>query len=241
MIRRALMVAAAAFVVGCNSGPSQTPDNTVGGANIVSSVQAPLKKGATSLSLDWGSKAQAGQVAIADVLSYGGKKPTITAPAGWQLIRDDSTPTTRQSLYWHAIEAKEPGTPTWTFSEPVDAQGAVLLLDNVAAGAPVDMASGNAGNGGALTAKSVATTGDGDLILAFFATDFGGPGLSPAMPANVSSVLDRESTAHEYWILADYQSQNGNTDELVSNTAQLFNWVAAQVTIKPGAATPSAS
>jgi len=110
MIKRALMGAAAVFVVACNSGPSQTPENTVGGANVVSFKEAPLKKGTTDLTLDWGSKGQAGQVAIAVVLSYGGSKPTITAPAGWQLIRDDSTKTTRQSLYWHAIQASDAST-----------------------------------------------------------------------------------------------------------------------------------
>ena len=77
------MGAAAVFVVACNSGPSQTADNTVGGANVVSTAQTPMATATTSLSLDWGKKAQAGQVAIADVISYGGPKTTITAPAGW--------------------------------------------------------------------------------------------------------------------------------------------------------------
>jgi len=239
VIKRALIGAAAIFVVACNSGPSQTTDNSVGGASVVSTVQAPLAKAATSFSLDWGAKAQPGQVAIADVLSYGGPKPKITAPEGWQLIRDDSTKTARQSLYWHAIQANEPTTATWAFSEPVSAQGAIVLLDNVAANGPVDIATGNTGNGNAPTAKSVATTADGDLILIFFATDFGGPGLGPTMPANVNSVLDRESTPREYWILANYQNQSGNTEDMVSSSGQLFNWVAAQVAIKRGAATPS--
>ncbi len=247
MIRRALMVAAAVFVVACNSGPSQTPENTVGGANVVSSAETAATKGATSLSLNWGSKAQAGQVAIAAVLTYGGPKPTIAAPAGWQMIRDDSTPTTRQSLYWHAIKANEPSTATWTFSEPVDTQGAMLLLDNVATTAPVDMTSGNTGTGGiVLTAKPIATTTDGDLILAFNATDFGAyrhatcgkcDGLNPELPTDVSVVVNHQSTALEYWILANYQKQMGETEPQASKAAQFFNWVAAQVAIKRGAAT----
>ena len=104
MIKRALMGAAAFLVVACNSGsPPGSADNTVGGANVVSSTQTQLTTETTSLSLDWGKKAQAGQVAIADVITYGGPKVTITAPDGWQMIRDDSTATTRQSLYWHTI------------------------------------------------------------------------------------------------------------------------------------------
>lgn len=246
MVKRALIAAAAVFVVGCNSGPSQSPENNVGGATVVSSAQAPLAKGTTTLSLDWGSKAQAGYVAIADVLTYNGPKPAITAPAGWQLIRDDSSKTTRQSLYWHAIAGKESSTSTWTFSEPVDAQGAVVLLDNASTTAPVDMSSGHSGEGGLMTAKSIATTSDGDLILSFNATDFGADprsackvcdGLNPPLPADVTVVLNHESSALEYWILANYQSQMGSTEDQTSDIAQVFRWVSAQVAIKRGAAT----
>ena len=91
MLKRSLIVAAAVLMVACNSGPSQTADNTVGGANIVSSAKSPMVKATTTFSLDWGKDAKAGQVAIADVISYGGPKVAITVPAGWQLIRDDST------------------------------------------------------------------------------------------------------------------------------------------------------
>src|SRR5260370_30512452 len=124
-------IAAAVLIAGCNASPPPlSAENTVGGANVVSTAQAPITKGTTSLSLDWGTKAQAGQVAIADVISFGGPKITITAPAGWQVIRDDSTPTTRQSLYWHEVQANDASTAAWTFSEPVDAKGAIILLDN---------------------------------------------------------------------------------------------------------------
>src|SRR5271167_786854 len=173
MIKPTLMVAAAVFIVACNSAPPGSAQNTVGGANVVATAQVPMAKATTSLSLDWGKKGQPGQVAIADVLTYGGSGPSITAPAGWQLIRNNSTPTTRQSLYWHALEANDPGTATWTFSEPVDAQGALVLLENVASSAPVDMSSVKTGTGGTVHSDSMTTTADGDLILIFKATDFG--------------------------------------------------------------------
>jgi hypothetical protein len=242
MIKRALMGAAAVFVVACNSGPLQTADNAVGGATIVSTAQVPMALATSNLTLDWGKKAQAGQVAIADVLTYGGSTPTITAPAGWQLIRDDSTATTRQSLYWHAIQANDPGAPTWTFSQPVAAQGAIILLDNLAATSPIDMTSGNTGSGGTMTAKSIVTTSDGDLVLSFYATDFGHPGLMGSFsqtPANTKAVVNQQAAANEYWILGTYQSQNGATEEQVCSASQIFNWVAAQVAIKRSAGTAS--
>ena len=108
MTRYALIAVASLFIVECNSSvPPGNATNTVGGADVVSSTQEPMATATTSFSLDWGKKAQAGQVAIADVLTYGGPKVTITAPDGWQKIRDDSTDTTRQSLYWHAIQAND--------------------------------------------------------------------------------------------------------------------------------------
>lgn len=231
MGKRLLIFVVAATLVACNPGPSQTADNTVGGANVVSSTQAPLAPAASSLALDWGAKGQAGQLAIADVISYGGPKPTITAPTGWQLIRDDSSKTTRQSLYWHALQANDPSTSTWTFSEPVDAQGAIVLLDNVASAAPVDMTSGNTGSGTTATAKSMATTADGDAILYFFSTDFAGAGLGPTIPSDVNTIVNQKSP-REYWILSNYQSQSGNTEDVEGTSGQIFNWVAAQAAIK---------
>jgi len=244
MIRQTLIAVAAVFLVTYNSSPSSgSAENAAGGPNVVSSAEAPMMKGTTSLALNLGPNGQTAQIAIADVLSYGGSQPTITAPDGWQLIRDDYTQTTRQSLYWHAIGPNDSNTASWTFSEPVDAQGAILLLDNVALDSPVDAASGNTGgaSGGLLTAKSVATTSDGDLILSFNATDFGAyrptvctqcDELNPKLPENASVVVNHETTALEYWILANYQSPVGSTEVQVSYAPQFFNWVAAQVAIR---------
>ena len=251
MIRYALLAVAAVFIVGCNSAPSQTAENTVGGASVVSSAKAPFKERAASLTLNWGSKAKPGQFAIADVLTYGGSKLKITAPAGWQPISDASTETTRQSLYGHTVAASEASSSTWTFSEPVDAQGAIVLLENVASGWPVDASGHNTGGGGAVVAKSIATTSDGDLILSFNATDFGAyrqhvctvcDGLNPQLPPDVVVVINQESTPREYWILANYLTQAAETQPQESGTGQILNWVAAQVAIKHasvGPATPS--
>jgi hypothetical protein len=237
MFKRAMMGVAAIFVMACNSGPTQTADNSVGGAYVVSTAQAPMATVTSSLSLDWGKKTQAGQVAIADVLTYGSNATKITAPTGWQPIRDDSTSTTRQSLYWHAIAANDASTSSWVFSKPVDAQGAIVVLDSVAASNPIDLSIGNTGTGGTLTAKSVTTTADGDLILSFFATDFSLPGLmgsDPQMPADTKVVLNTQ-TRREYWILQTYLSQQGATADQVMDIAQLINWTTAQVAIKHAA------
>jgi len=234
MIKRALMGAAALLVVACNTGsPPGSATNTVGGADVVASTQTKMATETRSLSLDPGKKAQAGQVAIADVLTYGGPKITITAPDGWQLIRDDSTATTRQSLYWHTIAAND-STPTWNFSAPVDAQGPIVLLDNVAPSAPVDMSNAKTGSGGSLKSSTMTTTAEGDLVLIFKSTDFGNAPLQAQVPGDMSAVVAQEKNPHQYWILATWQAQSGATEETDFEFPQLVNWVAAQVAIKHG-------
>jgi hypothetical protein len=235
MMRSALIAVAAVFLVTYNSSSSCAgAGNTAWVDSLISSAQTPMTKGTTDLSLNVAPTAGIGKLAIADVLSYNGSEPTITAPEGWQLIRDDYSLTTRQSLYWHTVEANDPTTASWAFSEPVDAQGAILLLDSATSNDPVGMTSGNTGGVLTLTAKSVATAGAGDLILAFYATDFWGVGLGPTLPDGLDSVVNQEAS-HEYWILASSQSQNGSTEDAVCPTPQWFNWVAAQVAIKQGA------
>lgn len=231
MKKPALIALIAVLIGACNPAPEQSNENTVGGASVSSFAQTPLAKATTKLSLDV-SKAQPGQFAIADLISYSGAKPKITAPVGWTLVRDDSSPTTRQSLYWRLIQANDP-SPTWTFSEPVEAQGAILLLDNVAASNPVDASSGNSGGPG-VAAKSVTTTRGGAFILAFYATDFAGGGLGERCPTNVSAILGQEAQPREYWIVGTYQNRKGETEDWSCPSGQLYNAVAAQVAIARG-------
>lgn len=251
-IRHALVIVPVAFLLACNP-PSETPQNTAQSASP-KSTETPLPKATvsfaqstvggrsidafsqgltrrmTSLELGWSSSGSPGRLAIADVVTYGGNKPVITAPSGWTLLRDDSSPTTRQSLYWHVIEANDPSTQTWTFSEAVDAQGAILVLDNGVSTDPIDANAGSSANvSGQLVAKSVTTTSDGDLILAFYATNFAGPHEGPR---DMKAIVDESRTPNTYWILATRQSQKGKTQDAICRTPQLFNWAAAQVAVK---------
>lgn len=241
MIKRALIVTVVVLALGCQSGPSLTAENTVGGPNIVGSTQTPMAQSTTSLTLDWGKKAKAGQLAIADVLSYSGAKPKISPPEGWQLIRDDSSQATRQSLYWHAVQANDPSSATWTFDTVVDAQGAIVLIDNADTTSPIDMSGGNTDTSGTVIPKSIVTTHDGDLLLLFYSTDFHVPGLGPKMPDSTTTVMNLDTASHEYWILAAYQTASGPTEDMPVGQGQLFSWAAAQVAIKKGAGSPSGS
>jgi len=227
------LVALLVLIAACSPSPQESNENVVGGASVSSYTQTPLTQKTNMLTLDT-SKAKPGQLAVADVMSYSGAKPMITAPDGWTLIRDDSSPSTRQSIYWRIVKADDP-KPTWKFSEPVDAQGVIVLLDNVAESNPVDASSGNTGGPG-VVAKSMTTTRGGSFVLAFYATDFGGAGLGPHCPANVSSILDQETATHGYWIIGTYQNRKGDTEDIACPSGQLYNAVAAQVAIARGTA-----
>src|ERR1700722_6956327 len=139
MMRSTLIAVAAIFLITYNSSSSCAgAGNAAWVDSLISSAETPMTKGTRDLSLNVAPPADIGKLAIADVLNYNGSEPTITAPDGWQFIRDDYSLTTRQSLYWHTVEANDPTTASWAFSEPVDAQGAILLLDSATSNAPVD-------------------------------------------------------------------------------------------------------
>ena len=229
MKKAALLALIATVVAACNPTPRQSKENTVQGPTVSAFARTPLAKATATLTLDT-SKGRPGQVAIADVLSYSGGRPSITAPKGWTLIRDNSGLSTRQVLYWHIIEPNEASPPAWTFGEEVDTEGAIVLLDNVEVTDPVDTSSGNAG--GPMAAKSLTTTSDGDLILAFFATDYSGPDIAPELPADVNVIVKPDTDSRQYWVLGVYQSNKGDTQDIVSSSSKGFSWVAAQVAIR---------
>src|SRR5580704_12746955 len=109
MRKDTLLIALIALAVGYSFASSaQSAEFNPPGIPVSSCDQSPPVNDTTTLTLDCGSKPEAGQLAVADVLTYGGGATVITPPDGWTLIRDDSSPSTRQSLYWHVVEANEP-------------------------------------------------------------------------------------------------------------------------------------
>jgi len=197
-------MAAGGILLASNSTTLQTTKTPLGGASIVGSSAAPLAMAVTSLTLGAGPQVKQGELLIADIITYGGSAPAIEAPPGWQLIREDTSPSTRQSLYSHIASSNEQPS-AWKFSQPVDAQGVLLTLDNAAASNSVDGSSGIAGSQ-AIEAPALTTADDGDLILVFFATDFGGIAPGPEYPADMMMLVNQNLNTHAYWVLAGYQT-----------------------------------
>jgi hypothetical protein len=221
----------------CTSSPAQNKENTVGGASIAAVVQVPMSHFATRLSVEPNAAPHPGQFMLADIVTYGGKTVAVNPPPGWTLLRDDSSISVRQSLFTHPVAPHDSGVGVWTFNRPVDAQAVLLILDNVALEAPIDATSGDAGTIG-LVSKPVLTSSDGDLLLVYFATDFGGTGLAAQLPLDMIVVARQEAKPFQYWVLGTYQLSKGETPAIDCPTGQLYNSVATQVAIRR-AATPS--
>jgi len=222
-------MAAGVVLLASNSPSLQTTPTPLGGATVAGVIPTPLTSGVTSLTLGYGGVKQ-GQLLIADVMTYSGAAPAIQPPSGWQLIRDDISPTTRQTLYSHVADSNEQPS-AWTFSQPVDSQGAILALDNAAASDPIDGSSGIGGSQ-AINAPALTASDDGDLILVFFATDFGGIAPGPDYPDDMLMIANQKVDTHAYWILGSYQAKRGDLDEVNSPTPQLYNAAASQVAIR---------
>jgi len=240
---RTVMAGAGDILLGCTSPALDTQRVPLDGAKVVAVAQTPMEvdssattdtpmpKEVASITLNLPAQVQSGQLLIADLISLGGAGPTITAPSGWQLIRDDISPTTRQSLYYHFADSND-GPAEWKFSQPVYAHGVVLSLDNVWSTDPIDSSSGTTGPKDQTKAPKLTTSDDGNLILVFFATDFAFINPGPTVPGNLVPIVYQKTDPNPYWILASYQARRGDVAAADSPTPQLYNVAAAQVAIR---------
>ena len=86
---------------------------------------------------------------------------------------------------------------------------------------PLDVSSGKDGGGMNPIPPSLVTSYDGDLLLAFYASDFGPGGLGVKMPAKMYSIVDQTSAQREYWVVGAHQTRKGRVDVAPAQTVQL--------------------
>src|SRR6185437_14767847 len=83
----------------------------------------------------------ANDVMIAQVTVRGGTGTTLTAPAGWSLVRrdNDTGGQIAEGIYVHVVTgASEPTSYTWTFSAGNDAAGGMAAYTGVNTASPID-------------------------------------------------------------------------------------------------------
>lgn len=115
----------------------------------------------------------ADSVLVAVVTARATAAASISAPAGWSLVRRDSGslgPTSlTQALYVRVPGTAEPSTYSWLFESPTDVAAGIAVYSGVNRGAPVVASSGVAlVRTKKLRAPSVSVTEPGTLVVAAF-------------------------------------------------------------------------
>jgi len=111
---------------------------------------------------------------IAQVTVRGGAGTTLTAPAGWSLIRRDSDTTLQisEGIYLRVVSGPEPASYTWNFTAGNDAAGGIAAYSGVNTAAPIDVGNGESNaSSTSVTAPSVTIPAghNSDRLLALFA------------------------------------------------------------------------
>ena len=141
------------------------------GIQVRSSISGQNAAPASTLVLTTPAGVAANDVMVAAVAVRG--VPTVTAPAGWTLIRSDSNGSSMKLLsYSRTATGSEAASYTWSFSTARAAAGTITAYSGVDPTSPVDVHSGlaNTIDAAAIVAPSVTTTGPAERIIGLFST-----------------------------------------------------------------------
>jgi len=149
---------------------------------------------ATTLTVAPPATAAAGDVLLAAVSVRG--QPTVTAPAGWTLVRHDQNSTTMgQWVFVKVAGAGEPAA-TFTLSSSQAAAGGILAYAGVNTASPIDASGGSInGSSSSIAAPSITTTVAGDEIVGLFGI---GSNTTIAPPADMTEHGEAVSNAGTY-------------------------------------------
>lgn len=147
--------------------PSEPPP-PVGTGSIALVGAATGVSSTTSLSVARPAGVAAGHVLLASVDARGG--PSVTPPAGWQLVRLDAAGTTmRKATYVKVAGSAEPASYTWSLSSAQSAVVALTAYSGVSTTGPVDAVGGQVGTSSAsVVAPSVTTATTGTRLVGLF-------------------------------------------------------------------------
>lgn len=143
---------------------------------VAASSSATPTSGASALTVSVPAGTAQNDVMLAVVsVNLNGSATTITAPAGWTLVRSDNSGTIiRQSVYFRVASASEPASYAWTFSNSKRAVAGIVSYRGVDSLAPINASSGQAnGSSGTITAPSLTTTAYNAMLAGFFGTSNG--------------------------------------------------------------------
>jgi hypothetical protein len=108
---------------------------------------------------------QPGDVLLASIDFRG--QPTITAPAGWTLLRQDNNGTAvRKATYWRVAGASEPASHQWRFSTKPSAVASISAYSGVSTTSPIQVSAGQINaSSKSIATPSVVTTSAGAVVV----------------------------------------------------------------------------
>jgi chitodextrinase len=189
---------------------------------------------ATSLSIASPPGASAGDVMLASVAVRGA--PTITAPAGWTLVRLDAHATTmRQATYVKVAAATEPTSYTWSFSSAQGAAGTVQAYSGVSQTQPVETSGGQLNEAStALTAPGVVATAGNLQVGLFSAATL----TSVTPPVGMTERAEAATSAGRYKVTSEaadaLTSTTGDTGAITAQASASAKSVGQVVILRAG-------
>jgi hypothetical protein len=253
-----VLAAPAAFPMASASFSGSTADdgNSVTSADVAppanfavsqtcAAAPAPVFRGAssatgtTTLTLSVPVQTVAGDLLLAQVMNR--NLGTLTPPAGWTLIRRDTSSAEVQSaLYWKVAAVGEPN-PTFTLSASMQMAGGIAAYAGVHATSPVDAHGAVTGASATATAPSVTTTQSNTMLVHALAKRQE----ALAAPAGTSSRWSVQSggSAGSGGVTAGDAPfpGPGPTTARTSTSVAAFSseWIGQTVALRPVAGTPS--
>ena len=150
----------------CTTGSGGT------GQHLVSASSAGADDGVLKLTIPQPASTVAGNVMMA-VIAVRPSTATITAPAGWTLVRrlnNVSGNSSSLATYWKVAGSSEPATYNWTFSSSNGSAGGILSFSGVNTTTPVDVQNGvNTASSLSHSAPSITTTAANEILVTAYA------------------------------------------------------------------------
>lgn len=154
------------------------------GISYRSSATAHNGSAASSITVNKPSGTVTNDVMLATIFVRGlGTTPSVTAPSGWTLIRQDNIDgglTAVMPSYYRVAGASEPANYTWTFDSSRLAVAVISSYSGVNTSAPIDAHNGHSTpTSSPITAPSVTTTVANAMLVGWFGLMEGGQNISP--------------------------------------------------------------
>jgi hypothetical protein len=150
--------------------PAPTPTPTTAPISVAFLFASSAKSQTTSLTLTRTAATSSGDVLLAVIDVRASKGVKVTAPAGWNLIRQDGFKgTITTSIYARTATGSEPGTYTFRTSRGAPTNGLLLGVRGADAANPVASSSAlGAGSSTKIVGPSVSAARSGDLLVGIF-------------------------------------------------------------------------